>query len=55
MPMVGGAHPIVLLLLFRPNKGIVTALRNDLTPYHDALPLFSARYEKPPGAAASAD
>jgi hypothetical protein len=35
--------------------GIETALRNDLTPYRDALQWFSARYEKPPGAAAIAD
>jgi hypothetical protein len=30
-------------------------INNDLTPYRDALQLFSARYEKPPGAAAIGD
>jgi hypothetical protein len=45
----------VLLPLFRPNKGIETSLRNDFTPYRDALQFFSASYKKPPGAAAIGD
>jgi len=38
---------------FRPNKGSKHWLSHDLTPFRDALQVFSASFENPPGASAS--
>lgn len=49
------AAPIRPAPLVSTQQGVETALRNDLTPYRDALQFFSASSEKPPGAAAIGD